>query len=117
MFPLLDPKTLDPSLKSEEFEQLETTQSSQPEENVVIFPNVLNPWVDHKLQQRLTAVILLPLGCSKKSVSAKIECGGSQLIVVYKWSDVLLDPIVVNAAFTTPMGQFNYNKNHSKTVM
>jgi hypothetical protein len=98
-----------------------TPASTAPKERVVndeipmALPYHMWNWKDNDNNDRLTCMILLPVGTTKDMVSPRITSGGDEIKVEYIWPNAMLDvkvPMFMGSQSTEPF----YDKGHIKVA-
>ena len=77
-------------------------------------PGLLVPWTDSLTNARITIRVTLPSACSHNDIDAVISPGGREVVITYLWSDVLMNPMALNEAYTELGGGLKYPLNHVK---
>ena len=93
-------------------EEFESTQLS--EFPAIIFPSQMVYWTDHLTVERLTIRLLLPSGCAPGDIDAVISPGGLEVVVIYKWPEVIMNAMALFEMYSTPTGSLKYPETHLK---
>ena len=93
-------------------EEFESTQLS--EFPAIIFPSQMVYWTDHLTVERLTIRLLLPSGCAPGDIDAVISPGGLEVVVTYKWPEVIMNAMALFEMYSTPTGSLKYPETHLK---
>ena len=99
-----------------EIEDLEEEFESTPlsEFPAIIFPSQMVYWTDHLAVERLTIQLLLPSGCAPGDIDAVISPGGLEVVVTYKWPEVIMNAMALFEMYSTPTGALKYTETHLK---
>ena len=52
-------------------------------------------WTDHLTVERLTIWLLLPSGCAPGDIDAVISPDGLEVVVTYKWPEVIMNAMAL----------------------
>ena len=71
-------------------------------------------WKDHLTNDRITARLILPSGCSPSDIDAVINPGGKEVVITYLWPRVMMNPMALHDMYPGACGTLQYSEGHVK---
>ena len=97
-----------------------TRRPSAPREMAVndeiplALPYHMWPWKDHINNDRVTCMVLLPMGTTKEMLIPRVVTGGDQIKIDYVWPNTMLNEIVPMFMGATDVNKPFYPRGHIK---
>jgi hypothetical protein len=63
---------------------------------------------------RITAWLILPSGCSPNDIDALINPGGKEVVTTYLWPRVMMKPMALHDMYPGACGTLQYSEGHVK---